>query len=345
MDLTAPHTRRTFVASAAALGASSVLLGCGADEEKASGSGSGTKKVTVLNILPPIMGYAGEYIAELDGHFEREGLKVETQTARGSAPAIQSLIGGQGLLSRVGMIETVAHVSNKGAPLIGVAQTTRVSPLMFVSSKEHPLRTPADFKGKAIGIPSEGGTSENTLDVLLAAGGVPIDSVKRQVVGFSPGTFEVVKKGRLAAFIASASAEVQFRKEVPDAELLPSAKFVTDGECYLVTKKGLESGRETVVKYLRAVRAATLQIIDDKGFTKTIETLRASRYRDVDGLDDDEVAAATLQWLVDAWTKDGRDKVLKVDPAMWQKVYDDLLKIKAAKPGLDPKRWVDTSLA
>jgi NitT/TauT family transport system substrate-binding protein len=206
------------------------------------------------------------------------------------------------------------------------------------------VRAPADFRGKSIGIPSEGGTSENTLDVLLAAGGVPIDSVKRQVVGFSPGTFEVVKKGRLAAYIASASAETQFRKEVPDAELLPSAKFVTDGECYLVTRKGLESDRETVTKYLRAVRAAMLQIIDDKGYTKTIETIRASRYQ-FDGLDDDEVAPATLGWLVDAWTKDGRDNVLKVDPAMWQKVYDDLRKIDAVKPGLDPKRWVETSLA
>src|SRR5687768_6584054 len=112
MDLNAPHTRRTFVASAAALGASSVLLGCGSDEEPASGSSGGTKEVTVLNILPPLMGYAAEYIAELDGHFEREGLKVTTQTARGSAPAIQSLIGGQGMLTRVGMIETVVHVSN-----------------------------------------------------------------------------------------------------------------------------------------------------------------------------------------------------------------------------------------
>jgi NitT/TauT family transport system substrate-binding protein len=327
-------SRRTFIAGAAGLGASSVLLGCGSDE----------KSVTVLNIVPPHMIYAAEYIAELEGHFEREGLDVRTQTGRGSASAIQTLLSGKGLLTRVGIIDAAVHVSNENVPLVGVAQTTRRSAMMFVSSKERPLRTPADFRGKEIGIPAKGGTGENTLDMLLAAGGVPLDSVERHVVGYSPGAFDLVRKGRLAGYMAAASDHLQFSRELPDADLLPSARFVTDGECYLVTRKGLESGRESVAAYLRALRSATLQIVDDKGFAKTVETIRASRYQ-FDGLDDDEVARATLQWLVDAWTKDGREKVLKVDPAMWQKVYDELREIDAVEPGLDPKRWVETDLA
>ena len=41
-----------------------------------------------------------------------------------------------------------------------------------MSDKKAPLTKPADLKGKRIGIPSEGGTSETTLDLLIASDGL-----------------------------------------------------------------------------------------------------------------------------------------------------------------------------
>src|SRR4029453_2696954 len=89
-------TRRAFMArSAGALAAASGaggLLGAGgspaADKGEATkAAGSGT--VQVVNILPPQLGYAAEYIADMDGFFKKEGLTVKVKRARGSEPALQ----------------------------------------------------------------------------------------------------------------------------------------------------------------------------------------------------------------------------------------------------------------
>lgn len=342
-------TRRRFIGNAAAtmaaMGGAGVLLSaCGAEPKGATGastSGSGGR-LTVVNILPPQLGYAAEMIADLDGHFEREGVSVQVETARGSAPAIQSVLSDQALLSRVGMIETVGHVTNEGAPLVNVGVMTRVSPLAIVSSRDAPLNTPQDLAGKRIGIPSEGGTSETTLDILLSVGGVDKEEVPRQVTGFSPGTFELIRAGRIDGFVIGATQEAQMRAAVPEAAFLPTAKYVEDGECYVTSREQLDANKETIAAYLRGTRAAAKQIIADKGFDKTLKTLRA-KY-DFDELKDDAVAKPWLQFLVDAWTKDGEAEILKTDAQQWNDIYDESVEVGAAKSGADPAESVTASL-
>ena len=76
-----------------------------------------------------------------------------------------------------------------------------------MSDKKAPLNKPQDLVGKRIGIPSEGGTSETTLDLLIASNGIDVKDVPRQVTGFTPGTFELIRKGRIAGFIIGATQE------------------------------------------------------------------------------------------------------------------------------------------
>jgi NitT/TauT family transport system substrate-binding protein len=150
------------------------------------------------------LGYTAEYIADMDGFFKKEGLTVKANTARGSAPAIQDILSGTALLSWVGWLESVIDIANKDAPLQSVAFTGRRSTLAIVSdTSKKPLAKPQNLVGNRIGIPSEGGTSETTLDLLLASNGIDQDKVPRQVTGFTPGTFELIKK---AGSRASSSA-------------------------------------------------------------------------------------------------------------------------------------------
>src|SRR5918997_1879453 len=176
-------TRRGFIGrTAGALvalgGGSSLVAAWGADQPPGGSSagstkgGAGAKNVTVVNILPPQLGYVAEYVAGIDGLFEREGVSVKVQTARGSAPSIQAVLSGTALLTRCGRLETLIAIADREAPIKCVAFTTRRSPLALVSAKDAPLTKPADLRGKRIGIPSEGGTSETTLDLLLAANGM-----------------------------------------------------------------------------------------------------------------------------------------------------------------------------
>jgi NitT/TauT family transport system substrate-binding protein len=355
VDMTgARSTRRAFIGRtagtlAAASGAGSLLAACGSSDKTSSGesstsAASGSSTVQVVNILPPQLGYTAEYIADMDGYFKKEGLDVKANTARGSAPAIQAVLSGTALLSWVGWLESVIDIANEKAPIQAVAFTGRRSTLAIVSDKSKPLTTPQALVGKRIGIPSEGGTSETTLDLMLAANNIPTNKVPRQVTGFTPGTFELIKRGRIAGFVIGASQEEQFRKAQPSSTFLETAKYVTDGLTYITSKKGLQSNKAQIEAYLRALKGAMEQVLDDKpkGFATTIKKLR-SKY-DFDELKDDSVARYYIDYISSGWVVDGRDKLLKVDPEKWKATYDAAVKVKAAKPGVDVTQNVVTGL-
>jgi NitT/TauT family transport system substrate-binding protein len=343
-------TRRGFIGRAAgavaALSGGSVLLAaCGGDDTTSGGStagsssaGSGAKSATIVNILPPQLGYVAEYIADIDGLYKKQGVSVKVETARGSAPAIQAVLSGTALMCRCGRLESLIAIADRGAPIHAVAFTTRRSPLAIVSDKKAPLTKPADLKGKRIGIPSEGGTSETTLDLLIASSGMTTRDVPRQVTGFTPGTFELIKKGRIAGFIIGATQMEQFRKAVPEATFMQTSNFVNDGENYIASAKGLAESKDTIVPYLTAVKGAMQQVIADKesGYAETIKKLRA-KY-DFAELKDDAVAKSWIDFLVTSWTKDGEDQLLKTNPQEWKATYDAAVKIKAAKGGVDVEK-------
>jgi NitT/TauT family transport system substrate-binding protein len=350
-DPLTPSTRRGFMtrtagAFAAVSGASALLAACGSDDESrgSSTAASGSSTVQVVNILPPQLGYAAEYIADMDGYFQKEGLTVKANTARGSAPAIQAVLSGTALLSWVGWLESIIDIANQNAPIQSVAFTGRRSTLAIVSDKSKPMAKPQDLVGNRIGIPSEGGTSETTLDLLLASNNIPVDKVPRQVTGFTPGTYELIKKGRIAGFIIGASQEEQFREAQPTSVFLHTADYVTDGLTYITSKKGLQSNRAQINAYLKALKGAMEQILDDKekGYPDTLKKLR-SKY-DFDELKKDSVAKAYLDFNVGSWVSDGRDKLLKVDPEKWKATYDAAVKVKAAKPGIDVTKNVVSAL-
>jgi NitT/TauT family transport system substrate-binding protein len=349
-SLGSPSTRRAFVgrsagAFAAAAGGGVLLAACGDDDDDSAGGGASTSEsaggggdgggvVQVVNILPPQLGYTAEYIAEMDGYFKKEGVTVKVGTARGSAPAIQAILSGTALLSWVGWLESVIAIADRGAPIQAIAFTGRRSPLAVVFDKNEPLNSPKDMVGKRIGIPSEGGTSETTLDLMLAANGVDPKQVQRQVTGFTPGTFELIKRGRIAGFIIGASQELQFRKAQPDSGFLKTADYVTDGLTYITSQKGLDSDKDKIQAYMRALKGAMEQILDDgPEFTDTIKKLR-SKY-DFAELKDDDVAVFYIKFISDGWVVDGRDSLLQVDKEKWKATYDAAVKVKAAKPDVD----------
>jgi len=350
--------RRRFVTRSAAAIATTGLSGtllaaCGGGDSGnsasggASTTGSGSKKVvnvTFLDILPPSMGKFADYIADVRGYFADAGIKVTTEQARGSAPAIQALIAGKGLLTSVGLMENVLHIGNEGAPMVLVSNAQKQSPLAFVSVNKAPITKPADFKGKTVGVPSKGGTSELSLNAMLATANVPQSSVKRQVTGISPGTFELVRKGRIAGYTVSGQDEARFKAALPDVVWMEEAQFVKDGYGYFATKDGLAKNRDTIKGYLDAVLKATKDTIADKpnGYASILKDLR-SKY-DWDGLKDDDVSKAALDYLLKVRLVNGENELLIAKPDDMKVVYDQMVGIKAVKPGLDSTKWVDPTL-
>jgi hypothetical protein len=178
-----------------------------------------------------------------------------------------------------------------------------------------------------------------------AAGHVPLDSVDRQVVGLSPGTFELVKQGRVAGYVVGSVNGVIFQQTKPEAYLFDTSKYVEDAQIYLTSDRQMKSNREQLAGYLRAVRRAATEILSDKDkqFATTLKTLRANY--DFPELKDDKIAVAVMNTVTDSWVKNGEENLLKTVPEVWQKTYDQLVPLKLAKGGQNSSQWFTNELS
>ncbi|MDD7940370.1 ABC transporter substrate-binding protein [Actinomycetospora lutea] len=337
-------SRRRFLhraGLAAAVGATAVVVpAC------SSGPGGSSDSVTFLNVLPlETLSFTPELVASAGGHFAREGLEVQFQTTRGSAQAIQTLIAGSALVSRIGDIETMIAVGERNAPLVNVSTMLQQVTVRMVSAASAPIRTPADFAGKTIGLPSQGGTSETTLDLVLARGGVDPASVQRQVVGLAPGVFDLVAQGRIAAYVASLDTSEQLRIQRPDAVVFNPADVIASGaQLYATSRPQLDDprGRDLMTRYLRGIRSAVNAVLADPTGDQTLATIR-SRF-DFPILRDTELAKTSLRAYSANWQAAGPQNLMRTDPARWQATYAELSTAGVMPGGLAPDPWFTNEL-
>lgn len=342
MPFSASFSRRSFLTGSAAAAAGSVLLtACGSD---AAGSGGG-EAVTFLSYLPlETLSLAPELLAVTGGHFAKHGLDVTLQPVKGSPQAMQTLLAGSGPVSRVGQIDVMTAVAEAGQPLVNIGTLTRGSSLRFVYSKENPLRQPEDFLGKTMGVPSEGGTSDKVVSLVLANAGLAPSEVKRQVVGLTPGTFNLVQQGRIAGYVVSIDTANLVVSQHDDAAVFDPGTIVkSDSQVYIATQEGVERNGRTLRAFLAGIRDAVAAMVDDESFGKTLETLRGEY--SFAALDDDAIATKSLRTMRELWTGgDPAAPLLVTDENKWVTGYDELTAAKLAKPGGDAPSWFDNSL-
>nr|PZN38981.1 MAG: nitrate ABC transporter substrate-binding protein [Actinomycetota bacterium] len=338
---------RTALAVTAATAGGGLLAACGSDPEGGGGdSGDGPRKLTFLSPLPlDTLSLAPELLADAGGYFEKHGLEVELQATKGTAQAIQTLLSGVAPIARVGQIDAMTAIVTAGQPLVGIAMPFRTTALRFVySKKNHPLEKPEDMVGTTMGVPSEGGTSDKVVSLVLASSGIAPIEVKRQVVGLSPGTFTLVQQGRIAGYVVSIDTANILTAQNPDAGVFDPTKYVkSDGQIYATTKEGLAKEPDALRRFLAAIHEAMAFMVADENFDETIEILRG-KYKFAT-LDNDAIARASLGMLRESWTGGDPSKpLLVIDEAAWAAGYKELTDAGLLQSGEDPKSWFDNSL-
>lgn len=338
------HLRRGATAFAA--GVALLVAGCGGATPTGQGAAGGDPiPVTFLNVIPiESLTYTPEIIAKASGHFAAEGLDVQFQVTRGSAQAIQTVIAGSAQITRVGDTEMMVAAGERDAPVKAVAQPSQQSTLRILSSSERPVATPQDMRGKTIGIPSEGGTSETMVDTLATSAELTDADLSKQVVGLSPGVFDLVKQGRIDAYLVAMDASVVVKQQEPSAVVLDPAQFIAGGtQVYMASQQSLDdpAKRDVVQRYLRAIKAAMEQVIADESLDKTLELL-GSEY-DIPVLDQPEVAKETLRTYVASWQAN-EGPLLETPADKWTAIYDEAVNVGQVPAGLDPSGWFTNEL-
>ncbi|MEU2349148.1 ABC transporter substrate-binding protein [Modestobacter sp. NPDC049651] len=336
-----------------ALGLAAALVSaCGSGDDADASASGGSKEldeVTFLNILPlETLSFAPELVADTCGYFADHGLKVKFETTQGSAQAIQTIIADSALVTRVGDIETILAAGGKDAPIVNIGSATKLNTVRFVSSAKDPIESADDLKGRTMGIPSEGGSSEITLNLVENSVGINPDDVPTQVVGVAPGVFDLVQSGRVGGYIVSTDTALALQAQQPDARVWdPSDAISAGGQLYLTGKRQMadKDKADQLKRYMAAVKESTQSIIDDEanGFQKTLDCI-AKKY-DVPTAKQPDVAKGTLSFYSKAWQADGADELLQTDPKRWKSVYDEMVAAGMIKDGLDPAKWTTDDFA
>ena len=95
--------------------------------------------------------FAGYYVAQAKGFYEAEGLNV-TILPGGPDVAPTQVIAGGGADVVVDWMPSALAAREKGLPLVNIAQPFKSSGMMLTCLKESGITSPADFKGKTLGV-------------------------------------------------------------------------------------------------------------------------------------------------------------------------------------------------
>ena len=162
-----------------------------------------TTKLIFIEPFDIALEYIHEMNAAVGGHFKVQGLDIDIPNARGTSIAIQQVVAKQAAFSRVGALDLMKASASQNVPLVSIATSLQEAIFSLISLKSAPINTPADMKGKTIGVASMGGGQENTLDLLLSSAGIAKADVPRQAIGSNVGNVELLKQGRVNGFFAT----------------------------------------------------------------------------------------------------------------------------------------------
>jgi NitT/TauT family transport system substrate-binding protein len=141
-------------------------------------------------------------IANINGYFKQEGLEVKVSNFAGGSKALQAVVGGSAdvvsgayehtinLQSKAQMFQCV--VLQGRAPMIVVGVSTKTMP---------DYKTPADFKGKRIGVTAPGSSTSMLFEFFLAKHGLKGSDVSFVGVGAGAGAVSAVQSGQVDAIV------------------------------------------------------------------------------------------------------------------------------------------------
>lgn len=268
-----------MVAALVAVVLSAALIACGEDEAAApaassGGSGKAPETSELTLSLLPIVAFAPVHLAVQEGYFKAEGLSVKVRNVQTGAIGVSSLLSGDSQFAGVSY-PTVFLARQGGAPLRIVAESERGRPGYsgFTALPKSPIKSPADFAGRKVGVPGLNTIGPIMLSSALAEQGVDYKSIEFVELPF-PNMPAAMKRGDIDA----AWSPEPFVTQITGRE---GGKIVIDvlGEegipeaGYVASEPFTKQNPNTVAAFKRAVRkGAALAAKDPQAVAKILPT-------------------------------------------------------------------------
>jgi len=151
------------------------------------------------------------YVPLAMGWWKDEGYDVEVVFSQGSSAAVQSMIGGSGSIGMVNSTPWLA-ADSKGLADIRMVATMRNTSWRILTTADKPVKSPADLKGKTVGIAVAGTGGMMYLNSALAKAGLnPQRDVRQAVIGLGAQSYEAIKSGRVDASLTFMSEIANYK--------------------------------------------------------------------------------------------------------------------------------------
>ncbi|MDB5406631.1 MAG: Tat (Twin-arginine translocation) pathway signal sequence [Rhodospirillales bacterium] len=333
-------TRREFLAGAAVVGAAATgtpfLIG-------ASRAAEPMVFVLPLSFVPDFIDVMNAYSG---GHFARQGIDAKLIGATSGAQGMQLLVTGQAQFGRGSALDEIRAAAQKSPP-IGIATINQGSSFRIISLQDRPVQKAEDFKGKTVGIISNGSPTEIFLDLMLAKVGLNKSDAERQATGGTAGAIEYLKKGRVDCFISSLSVVVALEQAGEKIVYWSTDRYAPmPGNIYMTTPEVVVARPDLVVHCLHALKASI-----DELMTQPTAPLfeRAAKDFDIPGLQNLDTQVVYLRRVVaEAWLSQGRENLLRNIPSLWASGVEALRSaaiVDIKDPtGLYTNRFIDEAL-
>ena len=282
----------------------------------APGAPSGPTVVRLPMGYIPNAQYAPFYVAVDKGYFAAEGIQIDFDY-KFETDGVK-LVGANALPFAVVSGEQVVLARAQGLPVKYVAQWYHTFPVAVFSLASSGIRTPADLKGKRIGLAGFFGATYVGWRAFLAANGLSEADVKQEAIGFTQR--EAVQQGKVDAAVGYVNNEPVALAESG----FPVTVFVV-GEKVNLVANGLMTNEETIRTKPALVRGMSKALL--RGVADTInnpDAALAIATKYVDGLKaDDPVQRKVMLATVEMMKTSGKQGASTA--AAWESTQATLL--------------------
>ena len=262
----------------------------------------------------PSVQYAPFYVAVERGYFADAGIELEFDYSF-ETNGVQ-LVGAGELPFAIVSAEQVLLARAQGLPVVYAFAWFQKFPVAVISPAELNLTTPADLAGKRIGTPALEGANYVGLLALLAAAGVPVESVSIQAIGFNQ--VPALTAGQVDAVVVYSNNEpIRLAAEGQALNTIQVSDYASLAANGLLTNEDtLANDPDLVRGFATALQRGLQDTLADPAAAYTI----TKKY--VEGLTDDALEQQVLAATQLLWQS---DHLGYSQPAAWETMQATLL--------------------
>jgi ABC-type nitrate/sulfonate/bicarbonate transport system substrate-binding protein len=187
--------------------------------------------------------FAGEYIADTNGYYKAVGFSSVNLITGGPGINQDSVVDSGKAFMGTSDPTITAPAILSGANLIVVGAQYQKSPFAIMSLKSNPIPTPADMKGKKIGVQP---TNESIWNAFLTVNNIDPASVTRVSVGFDTSELVAGAVDGWFSFITNEPNELKVKGIDTVTFLLSENNLPLVSQHYIVNKKALADNRDKI---------------------------------------------------------------------------------------------------